>query len=230
MTKRKRRKPRQPRPAPVHPTQEPQTETAGDVDGESPTSAPTAAPPPRSLWAVFAFTLAVRFLYLLTADGPSFHDPLIDGDYYDYLGVRLSRGEGFAPGPFWQPPLYPLLLGGLYSLFGHDLGWPRILQALLDAATAVLAVRIAYRVVGHGAWALGAGVIVALHGTLVFYSGELLPTSLAVTGTTTAIWLAVEPGLSSRRAALCGAAIGLASLAVATSLAVLLPIAWFVGR
>lgn len=225
MTKRKRRKLRDDRP-PAKPPANPPVEEARDA-GET---KPSAAPSPRALLAVFTFALAVRFVYLLTADGPSFQDPLIDADYYDYLGVRLASGEGFPPGPFWQPPLYPLVLGGLYSWFGHDLVWPRILQALLDATTAALVVRIAYQVVGSRAWALAAGVLVALHGTLVFYSGELLPTCLAVTATTAAIWLAVEPGLSIRRAALSGAAVGLASLAVATSLVVVLPLAWFAAR
>lgn len=185
---------------------------------------------PRLLTALFVFTLAVRLLYLLTADGPSFHDPLIDGDYYDYLGARIASGKGFDPGPFWQPPLYPLLLGGLYSVFGHDLFWPRLLQALCDSLTAVLVARIAYAVIGRPKWALAAGAVVALHGSLVFYSGEILPTTLAMLGTTSAIWLALSPSLSTRRAAACGAAVGLASLAVATSLILVVPLAWLSGR
>lgn len=191
---------------------------------------PVHEPTTRQLAIVFGLALAVRLLYLITADGPSFQNPLIDGDYYDYLGVRLSRGEGFPRGPFWQPPAYPLILAGLYSVFGHGLSGPRVVQALLDATMAVLAVRIAYHAMGQRSWAIAAGVIVGLHGTLVFYSGEILPTGFAVTMTTGALWLAVEPGFSSRRAALCGTALGLGTLAVATSAVLALPIAWFAGR
>ena len=64
---------------------------------------------------VLAVALCVRGAYLLTAHGPAFDAPLIDADYYDFLGEQLARGEGFPPGPFWQPPLYPMLLGALYG-------------------------------------------------------------------------------------------------------------------
>ena len=193
-------------------------------------SLPARALPPRLLGLVFLVTLVVRIAYLATADGPSFHDPLIDGDYYDYLGARLASGQGFDPGPFWQPPLYPLLLGGLYALLGQDLLWPRLFQALCDATTAALVTHIAFSLIGRRGWAIGAGIIVALHGSLVFYSGELLPTSVAVAAGTLAIWLGISPKLSMRRAALCGASIGIASLAVATSLVLVIPLAWLSAR
>jgi hypothetical protein len=64
------------------------------------------------LWVALA-AVAVRLLYLATARSPSFAEPLIDADYYDYLGVRLSQGEGFPDPVFWQPPLYSLMLAGL---------------------------------------------------------------------------------------------------------------------
>ena len=192
--------------------------------------APFAEVGRKALVAVFLVTVALRWVYFATADGPSFSDPLIDGDYYDYLGTRLGAGEGFDPGPFWQPPLYPVLLGLLYSVLGHDLLWPRLMQSMLDGATAVLAVQIAAKVVGERRWAMGAGLIVALHGTLVFYSGEILPTSLAVTASTFAAWLAITSPPSLRRAIGCGVAAGLGALAVATTLVVVGPLAWFVGR
>ncbi len=198
---------------------------------EAPSPAETSCEPDRkTLVAVFLVTVALRWVYFATADGPSFADPLIDGDYYDYLGSRLASGEGFDPGPFWQPPLYPVVLGLLYSVLGHDLVWPRLMQSMLDGVTAVLAVRIAARVVGERRWAIGAGVIVALHGTLVFYSGEILPTSLAVTASTLAVWLALARPPTLRRAIGCGVAAGIGALAVATTLVVVGPLAWFVGR
>jgi 4-amino-4-deoxy-L-arabinose transferase-like glycosyltransferase len=191
---------------------------------------PSSEPGRKALVAVFLVTVALRWVYFATANGPSFADPLIDGDYYDYLGSRLASGEGFDPGPFWQPPLYAVVLGLLYSVLGHDLVWPRLMQSMLDGVTAVLAVQIAARVVGERRWAMGAGVIVALHGTLVFYSGEILPTSLAVTASTLAVWLAVARPPSLRHAIGCGVAAGLGALAVATTLVVVGPLVWFVGR
>jgi len=196
----------------------------------SPEPDPSPTLDPQLLAIVFVVTLVVRLAYFATAHGPSFQDPLIDGDYYDYLGARLASGQGFDAGPFWQPPLYPLLLGGLYALLGQDLLWPRLFQALCDGTTAALVTLIAFSMIRRQSWAIAAGIIVALHGSLVFYSGEILPTCVAVVATTFAIWLAIAPQLSIRRAALCGASIGIASLAVATSLVLVVPLAWFSSR
>lgn len=179
---------------------------------------------------VFAVALAVRLAYLLTARGPAFDAPLIDADYYDYLGTRLARGEGFDAGPFWQPPLYPLVLGGLYWLGGHSLWWPRLLQVLLGALTAALACGVARRSSGRDTVGLGAGLLVALHGPLVFYDGELLATSLGTFLGTAALWLAVREAPRFGTALLCGVCIGLGALAVVPLLLLVLPLAWALGR
>ncbi|WP_434385586.1 tetratricopeptide repeat protein [Melittangium boletus] len=179
---------------------------------------------------VFIGALAVRGAYLLTAHGPAFDAPLIDADYYDYLGTRLARGEGFDPGPFWQPPLYPLVLGGLYWLLGPALLWPRLLQALLGALTAGLAYGLARRVSGQGWVGVLAGVAVALHGPLVFYDGELLATSLGTFLATLALWLAVREPPTWRAALLGGACVGLGALAVAPLLLLAPVVAVAVGR
>lgn len=199
-----------------------------------PSEATPPAPSPLTrvpLWAlVLAVALAVRAAYLLTAHGPAFDAPLIDADYYDFLGERLARGEGFPEGPFWQPPLYSLVLGALYWLGGHGLWWPRLLQAVLGALTAVLASGVAQRVSRRREVALLAGVLVALHGPLVFYDGELLSTSLGTFLAAAALWLALREAPTRWTALLCGACIGLGALAVAQLLLLVLPLAWALGK
>ncbi len=174
--------------------------------------------PHRIFAAVAILALLVRVAYLLSAHGPAFGDPLMDADYYDYLGERLARGQGFEPGVFWQPPLYPLFLGGLYRIAGHTLWAPRIVQALLGAATAWGMALLAWRATGARAAAWIAGLAIALHGVLVFYDGELLGTSLAVALMTAA--LVVSTGPTATRPPLAsgtGVLLGLATLAVAPS-------------
>jgi 4-amino-4-deoxy-L-arabinose transferase-like glycosyltransferase len=178
----------------------------------------------RGAVVAFALSAAVDLLYLATASGPSFTDPLIDADYYDYLGVRLASGEGFEDGPFWQPPLYPLILGGLYRLLGHDLLWPRLLQALLGAGTAALGAAIGARTAESERAGLWAGVLIALHGSLVFYSGEILPVTLATFLGALAVYAATSEPLTARWAALAGAAVGCASLAVGAMMVLVVPL------
>lgn len=178
----------------------------------------------------FALAAAVDVLHLATASGPSFTDPLIDADYYDYLGARLAAGLGFEDGPFWQPPLYPLVLGGLYRLLGHDLLWPRMVQVLLGAGTAALGAAIGARATGSERVGLAAGVLIALHGPLVFYTAEILPVTLATFLGALAVFAAMSEPMTARRALLAGAAAGGASLAVGAMLVLVVPLAAAAGR
>ncbi len=178
--------------------------------------------------AVFGAALLVRLLYLATAGGTAFAHPLIDADYYDALGEQLAVGDGFPAGPFWQPPLYPLVLGALFKLFGHTIWAPRILQSLLGALTAALVFSVALRVTNRRPLALIAGALAALHGPLVFYDGELLPTSLAVFAGAFTLWLALStPTLL--RALATGVVIGLAALLVAPMLLLVVPLSFASG-
>jgi 4-amino-4-deoxy-L-arabinose transferase-like glycosyltransferase len=176
--------------------------------------------------AVLAFALLVRLAYLLTARGVGFEHPILDADYYDFLGARLASGAGFPDEPFWQPPLYPWLLGRLYAIFGHTLWAPRLIQAALGAATAALSCQVAARLSGKRWAGALAGGLVALHGSLVFYDGELLPTSLAALCGAVVLWLATRHPHNDRTAAGLGLAIGLGALCVAPLLLLLAPAAW----
>jgi 4-amino-4-deoxy-L-arabinose transferase-like glycosyltransferase len=182
-----------------------------------------------ALW-VFGAAVLVRLLYFATTNGASFRDPLIDADYYDYLGVRIASGEGFEEGPFWQPPLYPLILGALYGALGHDFLWPRLLQAMLDGLSAVLALRIARKLTGNLRFGVFAGLAVALHGPMVFYSGELLPTTAAAFCGMVALSLAFHERKRWEHAVLCGASVGAGALFVAPVLVLIAPLSWFIGK
>jgi 4-amino-4-deoxy-L-arabinose transferase-like glycosyltransferase len=179
--------------------------------------------------AVLAFALVVRLAYLLTARGVGFEHPILDADYYDFLGARLASGAGFPDEPFWQPPLYPWLLGRLYAMFGHTLWAPRLVQAVVGAATAALCCQVAARLSGKRWAGALAGALVALHGSLVFYDGELLPTSLAVFCGALVLWLATRDQQNDWTAAALGLAIGLGALCVAPLLLLLAPAAWAVS-
>ncbi|HZI13118.1 MAG TPA: glycosyltransferase family 39 protein, partial [Myxococcus sp.] len=143
---------------------------------------------------------------------------------------RLSQGEGFPDPVFWQPPLYSLMLAGLYSVFGHALLWPRLLQCALGAIMAALSCNLAERATGERRAGVAAGLLVALHGPLIFYEGELLPTVLATFLGLLALWLALAEAPSVSRAAMSGAAIGLGALAVAPTLLLVVPVGGWLLR
>ena len=114
-------------------------------------------------------------------DSPLFAHPAVDSLTYTQHAERLAAGNwlGRGDGPFWQPPLYPYLLGVLKTLFPESFFYVvRLVQALLGALTCVLIYWLG-RQVARPVVAAAAAVATTLCGSLIFFDGELLPASLA---------------------------------------------------
>ena len=168
--------------------------------------------------AVFALALSARLYYLHEIRvSPLFTAPVVDARTYTEDARYLSEVP-FAgrPAPFWQPPLYPVLLGVLFAVAGDDLYLPRLIQAVLGALVCVLICLLGYRVFGAGI-GLGAGFAAALYGPLIYFGGELLPTLLACCLNLLVLLLAVGEG-GWGRALAAGVLLGLSALAVANVL------------
>src|SRR5713226_9735515 len=76
-------------------------------------------------------------------------DTTFDPYYFGEMGKSIAHGQGFAPfGTLIQrrAPLYPLMIGGIYSLFGDQSTLVLIAQCLLLAGTCVLVYLIGRRV------------------------------------------------------------------------------------
>jgi 4-amino-4-deoxy-L-arabinose transferase-like glycosyltransferase len=90
-------------------------------------------------WLVFALALCVRWLYLwevwdssavrfLSVDSRAYHDRALEILSGAWLGERI----------FYQDPLYPYFLAGLYGVFGPGSIWVLLAQGLLGAGAAAL--------------------------------------------------------------------------------------------
>ena len=166
------------------------------------------------LVAVFALALSARLYYLHEIRAsPLFTAPVVDARTYTE-DARYLSDVSFAgrPAPFWQPPLYPVLLGVLFAVAGDDLYLPRLIQAVIGALVCVLICLLGYRVFGAGI-GLGAGFAAALYGPLIYFGGELLPTLLACCLNLLVLWV-----LMAGRYLLAGILLGLSALAVANIL------------
>jgi len=92
----------------------------------------------RSATALFGGAFLLRLAFVLWAPG----EPSADGIFYHAYGDHIARGWGYvdldgSPVVRWMPG-WPLLLGGLYRLFGTSTLVAILANAVLDAATAVL--------------------------------------------------------------------------------------------
>lgn len=140
-------------------------------------SGPQGEPPSAQTWrriGIFSLALSLRLLYLfLIQHTPFFDSPIVDAQTYDEQAQAIAQGQLGPDGAYWQPPLYPLLLGGFYALFGRELLWVRVVQAIVGALTCTLAAELSARRAGALAgWATG--IALACYGPLIFFDGELL--------------------------------------------------------
>lgn len=130
-------------------------------------------------WAILlAFPLVVRAVVFAELSGSPFFDTLfIDARTYHEMAARLSTGAPLAPGPHWQPPLYPYALSWLYRLTGPEVAAARIAQIVLGSVSCallfVLADRVATRRVAWIAWAA-----MSLYGPFLFFDLQLLNVTL----------------------------------------------------
>ena len=181
----------------------------------------------RRLWlaAIFLFALAIRAVFLFgvfpnasrivpglnISVGMSF-------DGYDAIARQLLQGHGYRlaagePPTAARAPLYPLLLAGLYRVFGTGIAPVLWVHALLGALACALLFLAGCRMFGRTVGAT-AGILLALFPPHLWWSQYLLSETLLIT-LIVATFLGVvalvqEP--SAGRAALAGALFGLTAL------------------
>ena len=150
---------------------------------------------------------------------------MIDSDTYDKFARAILAGTFGGENVYAVNVLYPWFVAATYALSKGALLFTLQVQAVLDALTCVLAAWIARRHFGSAA-GLVAGVLLALCGPLVFYSGALLtPTLVTFLGTCALGALTLWQGSGRGRwAAVAGLLVGLATLARGNN-ALLVPLA-----
>ena len=171
---------------------------------------------------LFAVALLLRLIHVLAMRAsPYFENPVIDAATYDNAARSIAAGHGHPDLIFWQPPGYSYFLSWIYLAAGPGYLAPRILQALLGAASAVLTAWIGARVFGRRV-GLAAGYGVALYGLLIYYDGELLTPTLTIALQLAAIAAALAARDRARGGArlwvASGALSGFASVVTAPSL------------
>src|SRR5450432_505141 len=141
--------------------------------------------------ALSVFTLALA--WRLIALGRLSHSPYaapVTGDmkFYADWALRIAGGKWTDFHAFYGEPLYAYLLAGIFAVGGHTSVWIGLIQAIVDAGTAVLILKIGEIVFTESPRrSLLIGLLAAL-GWVFFtpaaaYCSLLIPTSLVV-----AIW------------------------------------------
>ncbi|HMP72933.1 MAG TPA: tetratricopeptide repeat protein [Kiritimatiellia bacterium] len=117
----------------------------------------------------------VRWIYLLELSRhPAFIYPLIDAGEYHALAIAWAEGTRALPKLSWQPWLYPLVLGQIYTLLGPSVWIAKLLQITIGALSCSLAALLAYRIKPLPSLRWIAGLTAAFYGPLIHGDGELL--------------------------------------------------------
>lgn len=167
----------------------------------------------RWFWLIFAGAFLLRIWHIYNAaHSPTFLAPAVDPLWYHEAGQRIAKGD-FGPWPLFRAPLYPWLLGAFYALVNNDLLWARVLNLILQMATLVVLYRIAQNYFGTLAARL-AGILFAVNGMVIFYSAEILSTSLEMLMAILVGWstLALRKSPTLKQALVCGLLWGLAAI------------------
>lgn len=193
----------------------------------------------RQLLLLLLAVLAVHLLMALVARNGIVRD---DAESYVVLGRNLAHGHGyvFAPGRMptaWRAPGYPVLLAGIFSVFGDGLLPGRLANVLLLTFLAFAGYGLAAAMLprllpgmssaGHRSLALLTAGIIGFYPEYIGLTGLLWSENLSVPLFLSAVWalyvfsLRPEP----KRALLCGLLIGVCMLTRSTAI-ILLPVIW----
>lgn len=130
----------------------------------------------RWLLGVGLVAVGVRVLYVVVVLRD--YAPASDALHYHSLAAAVGDGRGMVhPFPFgyphataFRPPLYPLLLGGVYAVTGPKLGAAQALNVALGTGVVVLASLLAWRL-ADGRAGVVTGLLAAVYPPLVFNDG-----------------------------------------------------------
>jgi tetratricopeptide (TPR) repeat protein len=149
--------------------------------------------------------------------------------FYDDWARQILHGHWTDHQAFYGLPLYPFLLALLYSMFGYGPFIPGLLQAALDAGTAVLIYKLTSRLMAAGSGVSGAAAkITGILGAACWaffvpaeaYSVILMPTAAATLVFWLLVWQIVrtDGAPSTLRCFASGLLLGVSAMGVATVL------------
>jgi tetratricopeptide (TPR) repeat protein len=150
---------------------------------ESPSLAPSLTPPRRErfifwLAGIFALAFALRMLHLWAISRSGLFGLLMgDSLRYHEWAAGIAAGDWIGKGVFYQAPLYPYLLGLVYTIFGESLWAVRILQALMGATACVLLADAGRRLFSRTA-GIVTGLLLALYAPAIFYDALVQKSAL----------------------------------------------------
>ncbi len=163
---------------------------------------------------VFLLALLLRIAYLIEIKGTPVADLLlIDSETYDRFARMIMAGEFRGEDIYSMNILYPWFLAVFYRLGGGEIALVPMVQAVLSSLSAVMIWWLGTRLFSNRV-GLMAGIIAAIYGPFLFYSGAILTPAL-IDFLVLTMLVALELYRSSpgwKKTLIAGLLLGLASL------------------
>ncbi|MFH0861821.1 MAG: tetratricopeptide repeat protein [Candidatus Altiarchaeota archaeon] len=123
---------------------------------------------------VFFLALSIRLVYVSQALSSPFHTTLMfDSKTYDLAAHAIIEQGPIQGGVYQLGPLYTYFLAAIHVVFGHDIAAVFIVQAIMEALACTIIQLLGERVY-DARTGLTAGLMAAVYGPLVFYTGTIL--------------------------------------------------------
>lgn len=165
----------------------------------------------RFLWVFMGLALVLRIGFGLTLSGLTASS---DEVHWDGMARSFWLSGVLHPDVgTYRPPLYPLMLSGIYRMTGYAPIAARIWQALIGTATCVVLYKIGQRIGGERVGVTSA-VLGSIYPLFIFFSGVLMAETLLVFLTVSVLLLVLrfESVPTVGRAGALGAVLGLSAL------------------
>ncbi|NOX59148.1 MAG: glycosyltransferase family 39 protein [Planctomycetes bacterium] len=102
------------------------------------------------LLSVTVIALIIRLVYNhQLQSSPFFANPSLDAKLHVDWAIAITENRSLFEGVYARAPLYPWLLGGLYSLTGVDYFIPRVISAIVGSISCGLLFAISRRAFGR---------------------------------------------------------------------------------
>jgi 4-amino-4-deoxy-L-arabinose transferase-like glycosyltransferase len=139
--------------------------------------------------AIFLLALGLRLLHLWALSNSGlFYLLMGDARRYHDWAMAIAHGAWVGEGVFYQAPLYPYVLGVVYTLFGDSLWAARILQALLGSLACVFVADAGRRLFSRTAGVIS-GLALAIYAPAIFYDSLIQKSSLDLLLLSLILWL-----------------------------------------
>ncbi len=126
-----------------------------------------------------ALATLFRVIYWLQVKEDAwFLAPGTDSEFYLHWANDILHGQASSYFPFPRAPLYAYLLAGIQAIFGNHWLIPRLLNLFADLGTIILLFKLGKRLKSDSTGFIAA-LIWAISGSVIYFSGEILMTSLA---------------------------------------------------